>query len=241
MLDKTDSSSDSDYSINTDVRNGRKKKSKKKDTRKSIKSKKNKKIRKPKLAENKNEKNDGNLVPLIVLDSDESQDEKVETSNTLSPITPLIILKSVKIKHSSDNIDNIQLNKRFKTHNGNSESTVFNSSLNNDSLLCTNSTVGNKTDAKLVKSLSPIKFEKTVRNSSSTELTQQQYITNNQSSFGIPPTTKALSINSIPGCENMKTIMTCDEQLAPIRLNHELRNEKIEETPQSMLASESRN
>lgn len=136
---KTGFSSDSDYSYNSDRRNGKKKKSKKKESRKSLKSKKSKKTCKTKTTEKKNI-----TLPALPLDlSEENNVNEIEkVRKTLSPINAKN-LNSVSLKR---HCETSQIEKHFKRNESQSTS-VFNNVLSHDYSLYQNN------DSNLLKPL----------------------------------------------------------------------------------------
>lgn len=231
LTDNTDFSSDSDYSIKSDLRNGKKKKSKKKDTKKkNSKSKKVKTIHKPKVIEKRNEKIvNHSLVLPNNLETDESQIQQVNQKMeiTLSPITPEL-LHSMNVKR---NLGDIKEQKHLKKQK-NIESTVLNNNLNNDTSLDTNNDVHDNEDQNVPKSLSPIKFDGMCKLSSS--LTGQ-YNNISQTSFAMVPP-MVISLNSVSNCQaGHKSIPIEQQTLEPIQLKQELLVETIDGMTYSLL------
>lgn len=119
------STSDSDYSYNSEKRNNKKKKSKKKDTKKNKKNKKNKKVQKHKVAVEKNVTQHTFVKPLI-----SSDDDSISEGEKIIAVLPMNrnSLKPINIEQNSEESTG---EKRFK-RNEEPESSVFNNSLNND-------------------------------------------------------------------------------------------------------------
>lgn len=143
------STSDSDYSYNSEKRNKRKK-YKKKNAKKNKKTKKNKKAQKNKMAVEKNITQHNFIEPTIFSDDNISENEKIID---VLPITRNSLIKPIDVLHSEESTGK----KHFKIKE-NPESSDFNSSLNND-YYKNDAIIYNNTNNNVLKSLQSTKLE----------------------------------------------------------------------------------
>lgn len=143
------STSDSDYSYNSEKRNKRKK-YKKKVAKKNKKTKKNKKAQKNKMAVEKNITQHNFIEPTIFSDDNISENEKIID---VLPMTRNSLIKPIDVLHSEESTGK----EHFKIKE-NPESSVFNSSLNND-YYKNDAIIYNNTNNNVLKSLQSTKLE----------------------------------------------------------------------------------
>lgn len=194
-MDDIELTSDSDYSYGSERKNSKKKRSKKKESKKSTKSKKSKKTQNKKSLLKKN-------VALPLNQADEDSESEIEKVITLSPIK---VNPMDRERQSEDS----QIEKFSKKNDSDSKFPKF----NNDFLLQINKDdLYKNTDSKLLKPITPIKYETSCNSSLTNQFNTKHQSYVNTSSLILSP-----AVNIIP-IKPVRHYLTVEQPtLEPIR------------------------